>query len=428
MYVLAANVENLNTFSNVAHDFRGNAGNNTINGRNGNDILRLYDGGVDMVFAGAGNDNIFFGATLTAADRVVGGTGTDTLVIQGDYSGGLTLTNNHTQIENISILGGNNTNFGEPGTNRYDYVLTTSDFNFATGLQARINGAALLQGEDFTFDGSAETGAKFVVYGGKGVDTLTGGLGNDIFFFAEERFATGDTVNGGAGYDGMFLRGNYAINFNAPGYTGLFTNIENLTLTSATDERYARGGGSEFDYNLTLSDAIVKPGETLTVSGALLMANETMVLNASQETDGFLRLFGGAANDVLIGGANADLIHGALGGDEIQGGGGADVFRYQSTAESSGAAEATDRILDFTPGTDKLDLARVDANTNVAGDQAFLFIGASAFTGVAGELRAFESGSFWMVEGDTNGDGLADLVIALDRLGPTPLAASDFVL
>jgi Ca2+-binding RTX toxin-like protein len=99
-------------------------------------------------------------------------------------------------------------------------------------------------GEDFTFNGSAETDASFVVYGGKGKDTLTGGLGNDIFFYAEDRFATGDTVNGGAGYDGMFLRGNYTIDFNAPGYTGLFTSIENLTLTSATDERYARGGGT----------------------------------------------------------------------------------------------------------------------------------------------------------------------------------------
>ena len=58
----------------------------------------------------------------------------------------------------------------------------------------------------------------------------------------------------------MFLRGNYTIDFNAPGYTGLFTNIENLTLTSATDERYARGGGTEFDYNLVLSDAIVNAG------------------------------------------------------------------------------------------------------------------------------------------------------------------------
>ena len=177
-------------------------------------------------------------------------------------------------------------------------------------MQARVNGSALLAGEDFTFNGSAETDASYVVYGGKGKDTLIGGLGNDIFFYAEERFASGDTVNGGAGYDGMFLRGNYTIDFNAPGYTGLFTNIENLTLTSATDERYARGGGTEFDYHLTLSNAIVGAGQELTVSGALLMATETMILDGSQELDGRLRLFGGKSADTLKGGGQADLLHG----------------------------------------------------------------------------------------------------------------------
>ena len=84
-----------------------------------------------------------------------------------------------------------------------------------------INGAALLAGEDFTFDGSAETDAKFVVYGGRGTDDLTGGDGNDIFFFAEGgRFAAGDTVDGGGGYDGLFLRGNYTIDFTQAGYAG----------------------------------------------------------------------------------------------------------------------------------------------------------------------------------------------------------------
>ncbi|HEY0131288.1 MAG TPA: calcium-binding protein, partial [Allosphingosinicella sp.] len=263
-----AGIENV-TGSELADDLRGSALDNRVDGGGGADVLRLHDGGDDTVNGGTGNDNIFFIGSLTAADVVNGGEGTDTLILQGAY-GSLTLTANVTQIENISILGGNNTAFGGSSGNRHDYVLTTHDSNFAAGIQARINGAALLAGEDFTFDGSAETDALFVVYGGKGRDTLTGGQGNDIFFYAEERFASGDTVNGGAGYDGMFLRGNYTIDFNAPGYTGLFTNIENLTLSSATDERFARGGGTEFDYNLTLSDAIVNPGYQLTVSGAVL--------------------------------------------------------------------------------------------------------------------------------------------------------------
>jgi Ca2+-binding RTX toxin-like protein len=424
-----AHVENLTGTSATGQALTGDAGDNVLTGGGGNDVLRLHDGGNDTVLAGAGNDNIFFIGALTAADIVNGGAGADTLVVQGPY-GALTLTANVTQIENFSILGGGNTNFGEPGTNRYDYVLTSNDANFAAGVQARINGSALLAGEDFTFNGSAETDASFVVYGGKGMDTLTGGLGNDIFFYAEERFASGDTVNGGAGYDGMFLRGNYTIDFNAPGYTGLFNNIENLTLTSATDERYARGGGTEFDYNLVLSNAIVNAGETLTVSGALLMATETMILDGSQEADGLLRLFGGKAADTLKGGGQADLFHGNLGADTLTGGGGADAFRYQNVTESSSAA--MDRILDFTPGTDKIELDRIDANTLAAGNQAFTWIGSNAFGGTgaasAGQLRAFESGGTWFVEGDVNGDGFADLVIALTLQGPTPLGAGDFLL
>jgi Ca2+-binding RTX toxin-like protein len=156
------------------------------------------------------------------------------------------------------------------------------------------------------------------------------------------------------------------------------------------------------------------------------MATETMILDASQETDGLLRLFGGRADDTLKGGANADLIHGNLGGDILTGNGGADVFRYDSTAESS--FSSTDQITDFTPGTDKIDLSRIDADTLAAGDQGFSWIGSNAFSGSAGELRAYEQSGTWFVEGDVNGDSVADVVIALTLQGPTPLGAGDFLL
>jgi Ca2+-binding RTX toxin-like protein len=170
----------------------------------------------------------------------------------------------------------------------------------------------------------------------------------------------------------------------------------------------------------------VNAGQELTVSGALLMATETMILDASQETDGRVRLFGGKAGDTLKGGAVADLFHGNLGADTLSGGGGADVFRFDSTAESNSAA--SDRILDFTPGSDKIDLSRIDAKTNLNGDQAFSWIGSSAFTSSAGQLRAVQSGDQWIVEGDVNGDGFADLVMALTLQGPTQLGAADFLL
>jgi serralysin len=103
-----------------------------------------------------------------------------------------------------------------------------------------------------------------------------------------------------------------------------------------------------------------------------------------------------------------------------------DTFRYDTTAEST--STSLDHILDFTPGTDKIDLSRIDANTLVDGDQAFTVIGGAAFSHTAGELRGFQSGGDWFIEGDTNGDGVADFVVQLTLQGPTPLGAGDFLL
>jgi Ca2+-binding RTX toxin-like protein len=431
VYVLPTNVENLTAINDLGHDFRGNSANNVITGGAGNDTIRVYDGGNDTVHSGGGDDLIFIGAALTAADVIDGGANNDTLIIQGNYVGGLTLTANVTNIENLSILNGANTNIGAPGTQLYDYVITTNDANFAAGLQVRVNAGALLPGEDLTFSGAAETDASFVIYGGRGKDTLTGGLGNDIFFFAEQlQFAPGDTVNGGSGYDSVYFRGNYTIDFNAPGYAGQFNSIESITLTSASDTRYARGGPSEFDYDVKLADANLASGVTLTVNGTLLQSFETMNLDGSQETDGFLRIFAGFSDDTIKGGGQADLIHGNFGADTLTGGGGADTFRYQKSGEST--ATSMDHILDFTPGTDKIELTRMDADTNVDGNQAFHWIDSNAFTAggasSAGELRAYEQNGTWFVEGDTNGDGSGDFLIALTLQGQTPLGQNDFFL
>ncbi|HYJ81933.1 MAG TPA: M10 family metallopeptidase C-terminal domain-containing protein, partial [Allosphingosinicella sp.] len=161
-------------------------------------------------------------------------------------------------------------------------------------------------------------------------------------------------------------------------------------------------------------------------SGVLLQAYETMVVDGSLELDGTFRFFGGKSDDTLKGGAQNDLLLGNLGADTLAGGGGADVFRYDSTADSTAASK--DHILDFAPGTDKIDLTRIDANTLLGGDQAFTFIGSNAFSGAAGELRASGSGGNWVVEGDVNGDGVADLVIQLSIQNALPVTSNEFFL
>ncbi len=77
-----------------------------------------------------------------------------------------------------------------------------------------------------------------------------------------------------------------------------------------------------------------------------------------------------------------------------------------------------------------IDLASLDSNSNRAGDQSFAFIGRSAFTHSAGQLRYEFVTVNKVIEtvlyGDTNGDGLADFAIRLS--GQMFLTNGDFML
>jgi len=405
----------------------GSPSDDRLEGGPGDDILYLDAAGVETATGDGGKDTFYFGRRLTALDKIDGGSEIDRLVLQGDYGSGLVLTANVTGIETMSLLSGSEPFLFLGGSDLYDYVVTTHDSNFAPGLQARIEGAGLLAGEDLTFNGSAETDARFLVYGGKGIDRLTGGLGNDIFFFGDSgRFAPGDIVNGGPGSDGLYLRGNYTIDFNAAGYAGALTGIETLFLSSVTDERYFRGVATEFDYNFVWADALLGPGQTITIDGTFLRPNETLTFDGSRESDGSFRIVGGAAADLLSGGRSSDVIYGALGADRMIGNGGNDVFHYELAADSTSAAR--DTVRDFTLG-DRVDLLRVDANILAPGNHAFTFIGSAAFGSRPGELRVEnQGGPVWLVQGDTDGNGISDFELTLIVVDAHPITAGDFLL
>ena len=81
-----------------------------------------------------------------------------------------------------------------------------------------------------------------------------------------------------------------------------------------------------------------------------------------------------------------------------------------------------------TPGEhDKIDLAAIDANTNLAGNQAFTLV-QNHFTGHAGELySSYDAGAgVTNLYLDVNGDGIADTTIQL--LGHMNLTGADFIL
>jgi VCBS repeat-containing protein len=404
----------------------GDGSDNIITGTPNVDIFFLVQGGEDRVAGLSGNDVFYFGGAYGDGDVVDGGVGGDIVALQGDYGAGLTL-GSLTSVESVSLLSGANTMFGDTAGNLYDYNITTVDSNVAAGAVLKVNGGNLLAGEDLTFDGSDETDGHFLIYGGKGVDLLTGGAGNDVFFFAHDgRLGAGDHVDGGAGIDGLFLRGNFTIDFNDPAYSDLVRNVENFTLTSVTDTRYARSADTQFDYDIVSDDDLVGAGLTVTFNGGQLQANETMMFDARHESDGHLRIFAGASSDTLIGGAGNDLIYGGLGADSLTGGAGNDVFLYHGAAESGPAS--ADSILDFTAG-DLIDLSRMDAMSGGTTNDAFAFIGSAAFGNIQGQLRAEDrGGGSWLIQGDVDGDGLADLELILLVSDSDPITVSDFCL
>ena len=143
-------------------------------------------------------------------------------------------------------------------------------------------------------------------------------------------------------------------------------------------------------------------------------------------------LSGNAVANRLQGGDGADTLRGNGGTDRVEGGAGGDTFVFGGTGDSRDAAirsdgkkQVADQLPDFVSGSDKIDLSLIDANLATAGDQAFSYIGAGAFTGVAGQLRTVTTGGQVHIYGDWDGDSRADLHIIA---GGTTILVSDFIL
>lgn len=140
-----------------------------------------------------------------------------------------------------------------------------------------------------------------------------------------------------------------------------------------------------------------------------------------------LALTGNALANTIVGGGGADIITGGLGADMLTGGAGADTFVFTAAGDSTVGVGGRDRISDFSMlFGDRIDLRLIDANPYVFGDQAFSFIGQTAFAGSAGELRQEAIGADTWVQADVNGDAVADFSFLLS--GSHTLSALNFNL
>ena len=326
--------------------------------------------GVDELIGNDGNDTLDGGAGI---DRLVGGTGDDTYLVDTKYD---------VVVENA----------GE-GTD----TIQTALVSYSLAAIANVENLTFVGTANATLVGNAQANSltggigRDSLDGSAGADIMAGGLGNDSYVVDN----VGDTVieASGAGTDTIKAW----ISFS------LAANVEALTLmgTDAID-----GVGNEL-------------GNTLSGN----FAN-----NLLQGLGGNDVLNGWAGDDRLEGGDGNDTLRGGNGTDVLVGGAGADRFSWW-TPDEVGVGVGSDRVLDFIHGADRLDFSRIDAVSSTTIDETFQFIGTAAFTNVAGQLR-FELihdplGDFTVVQGDVNGDGIADLEAVLVGY-VAPLVTSDF--
>jgi len=267
---------------------------------------------------------------------------------------------------------------------------------------------------------------------GNGVANVLKGNGGNDFLMGK---AGADTLNGGSGTDtasyALATSGVVASLGSNSGSAGeasgdQFISIEKLegsnfadTLTSGNGAHTLSGLGGNDSLDGGNGADILNGGDG---NDSLDGGNDADTLNGDDGND---LLSGGNGNDMLNGGAGADTITGGNGNDHINGGAGADLMTGGNGDDTFSFSETggADRITDFKHNNDTLDLTQIDAVAGGA-DNAFSFIGAGAFTGSAGQLRAFSSGGNFFVAGDVNGDGLADFTIQTNIL----LVNSDFAL
>jgi serralysin len=368
-------------------------------------------GGADTIFGLGGNDNIMGGA---GADTIDGGEGQD-IAYYSDPDTGVF----------VSLITGRGFN-GTADGDRLINIEGVSGTNFAD----------LLVGNDVhnvLIGGSGEDSLK----GGGGADLLSGGSGADLLD-GEGGSDTADYYDSSVGVN-VSLIDDFAALGSAEGDE--LDNIENLGGSAHDDQLWGDDGanilngqggadtlkgygGADTLYGSGGVDTLYGMGGIDTLWGDA--GNDTLYggdlgdsLRGGWDIDylygeaGDDRLDGGSQNDSLDGGANNDTLIGGTGADTLHGGTGADNFVFVAIADSTLAL--VDDIDDFSEiEGDKIDLSQIDANTLVAGDQAFQWIGNNNAFYVDADPRGQVRLNGNHVEGDVDGDLVADFSIEVN--------------
>jgi serralysin len=177
----------------------------TFNGSAETDgALHIYAGrSADTLTGGARNDGFFFdaGGHLTGDDRLVGGGGTDSVALRGNYFGATQVQFQEASlagIETLVLLSGHTNEYGGfIVTEGFDYDVVMADGNVAAAARIDVIAATLRANESVRFDGRAETDGAYRIIAGAGDDELFGGAGADLISGG----GGADRSDGGGGAD-----------------------------------------------------------------------------------------------------------------------------------------------------------------------------------------------------------------------------------
>ncbi|MFN3209316.1 MAG: beta strand repeat-containing protein [Roseovarius sp.] len=333
-------------------DLNGLGGDDTLDGGDGNDTLN-GSVGADSLIGGSGNDNI---DGADGDDFIDGGDGNDVL-FGGDGDDELVGGDGDDRIRGDA---GNDTLSGGAGSD-----------DLRTG------------GGNSVADGGLDNDT---VIGGTGMDTLRGGDGDDLIKSASGN----DSINGDGGDD--IIRAG-ADNDIAHGDDG-----NDLILGQGGDDELMGGAGQDRLLGGSGNDTLDGGSGDDTLSGG----------GGNDELDG------GEGDDRLYGDVGDDILFNSAGQDRFEGGSGADTFVFDDHTVMGTGAAGRDLIFDFEDGIDVIDVSQMDADPSTAGIvDTFTFVGASGFTGTAGEIQISSVGSHTALDFDFDGDAVADGTILL---------------
>ena len=297
-----------------------------------NDVTLRNDGNNNLIITVNNNSVITQTGFDTLGLPTFGVGGTDTLTVQGWFSG----TRN--QVEQLTFSDGTVWDLTQMAP---ALALTGTAGNDTLSGKGSVDGNDVLKG----------FGGNDTLYGGAGNDTLNGGAGNDTLVggVLNTYTGTGDTVyqfGFGYGQDVIVehgsvsgLYGNYygggtdtiqMAEGVLPGDVTLRNDGKNnliITLGDGTDTLMVQGWFNAASYQveqLTFSDGTVWDLTQMAPALALTGTAGNDVLNGKGSVDGNDVLKGFGGNDILDAGAGNDWLVGHAGDDTLYGGAGAD--------------------------------------------------------------------------------------------------------